>query len=356
MQALHQDPRVTHIGYIGTKRGLEARIIPRYSFIEFFAIRMRGFERRFSFKNFLAVFELAVGLLQTLFILWRFRPHLIIGMGGYASFPALFWSSLFGIKAVIHEQNYFPGLVNRVMAPWVNKVLLAHGETARFLKAKAVAVVGVPIRKEILEARKNYERFGLDPHKKTLLVMGGSNGSQTLTQHILACSPQLQAAQILLITGSQEIHARALPSSVSVERYIDDIGSALACADLVICRAGASTLAELLALEKPAIVVPWAGAAENHQHWNARALLTERSYRVIAEAQLDPQSLVKAIRQLLADSNGKRSESDATCLMRNSTRLFLKEVESLLQNVSTLTGWHFHRRRQKTFSANGSEL
>jgi len=330
MQALREDPRVSRIGYIGTKRGLEARIIPRYGFIEFFPIRARGFERRLSFKNFLAALELDVGLLQTLFIFWRFRPSLIIGMGGYASFPALLWGVLLGIKTVLHEQNYLPGLVNRVMAPWANKVLLAQEETARFLKFKSKAVVGVPVRREILEARKHYEHFGLDPQKKTLLVMGGSKGSQTLTRHMLALSDELKDAQILLITGGQELDEPALPSNFIAKAYIDDIGSALACADLVICRAGASTLAELLALEKPAILVPWAGAAENHQLWNARSLLNPR-YRVIEEARLEKHILLGAIKELL-NVNGQCNQSDAALLMRNSTRLFLKEVEPLLQS------------------------
>lgn len=347
MQALREDPRIKRIGYIGTKRGLEARIIPRYGFIEFFAIRARGFERRFSFKNVLTVFELALGLLQTLFVLWRFRPNLIIGMGGYASFPALLWGVLFGIRTVIHEQNRFPGLVNRVMAPWADKALLAHGETARFLKAKAVTVVGIPVRREILEAQKHYERFGLDQKKKTLLVIGGSRGSQTLSRHILACSWELRDFQILLITGSQEIKECTLPPNVIVKRYIDDMGSALACADLVICRAGASTLAELLALEKPAIVVPWKEAAENHQHWNAKALLNHSRYRVIEEAQLEQHRLVGAIKELLADVNGQCGRSDAAFLMRNSTHLFLKEVEPFLEDVSTLASWHGHTGRHQ---------
>ncbi len=316
---------------------MEQRIIPRYSFIEFFAIRARGFERRLSFENFLAAFELTVGLLQTLFILRRFRPRLIIGMGGYASFPALFWGVLFGIKTVIHEQNYFPGLVNRLMAPRVNKVLLAHEETARFLEAKVTAVVGVPARREILEAQRDYGRFGLDPQKKTLLVIGGSNGSQTLTRHVLACSRELKDAQILLITGPQQPNSLTVqqsnsPANVIAKEYIDDMGTALACADLVICRAGASTLAELLALGKPAIVVPWAGAAENHQHWNAKSLLRQPRYRVLEEAQLEQQGLGGAIKELLAEVNGQCSQSDTAFLMRNSTRLFLKEVEPFLKD------------------------
>lgn len=190
-------------------------------------------------------------------------------------------------------------------------------------------MVGIPIRREILEAQKRHERFGLDPHKKTLLVMGGSNGSQTLTHHMLASSCELKDVQILLITGSQACDESMLPANVIVREYIDGIGSALACADLVICRAGASTLAELLALEKPAIVVPWPGAAENHQHWNARSLLNQKRYRVLEEAQLEQQSLAGAIKELLANANGHGGQSDAVLLMRNSTRLFLKEVESL---------------------------
>lgn len=367
MQALREDPRIKRIGYIGTKRGLEARIIPRYGFIEFFAIRARGFERRPSFKNFLTVFELAVGLLQTPFVLWRFRPRLIIGMGGYASFPALFWGVLLGIKTVIHEQNYFPGLVNRLMAPWVNKVLLAHEATSRFLKANVVAVVGVPVRREILEAQKNYESLGLDPQKKTLLVIGGSNGSQALTRHVLACSRELRDVQILLITGGNRkrsyvdklarshgtakrpsmltcqranVQTEGCPANVIAKEYIDDMGDALACADLVICRAGASTLAELLALGKPAIVVPWAGAAENHQHWNARSLLNQSRYRILEEAQLKQHRLVGAIKELLADVSGQCSQSDTAFLMRNSTCLFLKEVEPFLGNVNTLARSH----------------
>lgn len=308
MEGLRRHPTlsVQEIAYVGTKRGLENRIIPEHHWIKFFKIRTRGFDRKNLLRCLLASFELPIGLIQTLFILLKFKPQVIIGVGGYAAFPPLLWGIFLRIPTVIHEQNIKPGLVNRSLARWVTRVCVTYPETARYLKrAKSIRVTGLPVRPSLFETRPNYSRFGLEQDRATLFVVGGSRGSEFLTRTVLDAYPKLNGTQVLLITGPQSYPAGE-PSHRGSGRgrlvqipYVEDMGAALAVADLVICRAGATTLAELAAVGKPAILVPWPGAAENHQYENARALAESGGCLLAPESELNADKLAELVSQLL---------------------------------------------------------
>jgi UDP-N-acetylglucosamine--N-acetylmuramyl-(pentapeptide) pyrophosphoryl-undecaprenol N-acetylglucosamine transferase len=349
---------VTEIAYVGTSHGLENRVIPQQPWIQFFKIRMRGFERRSLWRCLVAAGALPIGLWQSLRILIKFRPDLIIGVGGYASFPPLLWGILLKIPTLIHEQNLRPGLANRVLARWVSKVCLSYSQTARYLWAKSVVVTGLPVRPSLLEAKPRPEQFGLTPHRKTVCVVGGSRGSDFLTQTVLRAQPQLPEAQFLVVTGTRVgepfgdlnstsktdrelTHPFKLPTHARCGRrgrlvqvpYVEDMGAALAVADLVVCRAGASTLAELTALGKPAILVPWPGAAENHQVENARAAARSGGFLVAIESELDADKLGTLIHQLLHDESALSQMKSRIPSQGRRTALdqILREVEGLVQ-------------------------
>ena len=334
----HSTLHVQEIAYIGTKRGLENRIIPEHDWIKFFKIRARGFDRKNLLRCLLAAFELPVGTLQTLFIILKFRPQVIIGVGGYAAFASLLWGIFLKIPTIIHEQNIKPGLVNRLLARWVTKVCVTYPETARALKrAKSITVTGLPVRPSLLEARPNYAQFGLEQNRATLFVVGGSRGSEFLTQTVLDAYPKLNGTQVLLITGSQGKAGEPSHRGNGQGRliripYLDDMGTALAVADLVICRAGATTLAELAAVGKPAILVPWPGAAENHQYENARALAKSGGCLLALESELNADKLAELVGQLLYDQTKLNEMKSRMSSVGRKAALdhILREVEVLV--------------------------
>ncbi len=285
MEGLRQHPqlKIEEIAYIGTKRGIEARILaqPQHHWIRFFPIRARGLDREHIGRLLLALLEMPIGLFQSLCFIRQFKPDVIIGVGGYAAFSSLFWGILLGIPTLIHEQNSKPGLVNKLLGRWVNKICLTYSKTERYfaqLPKEKIAVTGLPVRPTLVNAQPNYEQFGLKREHPTIFVVGGSRGSEFLTKTVMEAYSQIrpQEAQVILVTGSHS----ALPNTYKQDSdarivllpYLEEMGAAFAVADLVICRAGATTLAELAAVGKPAILVPWPGAAENHQYENARVL------------------------------------------------------------------------------------
>jgi UDP-N-acetylglucosamine--N-acetylmuramyl-(pentapeptide) pyrophosphoryl-undecaprenol N-acetylglucosamine transferase len=329
----------SEIAYIGTQRGLEARIIPQHSWIKFLPIRARGLDRKHIGRLFMALFELPVGFLQSLYFVLRFRPQAIIGVGGYAAFPPLWWGSMFGIPTVIHEQNIKPGLTNRILACWASKVCLTHQETKKYfakLRSEKISVTGLPVRPSLASAQPDHAQFGLEKNKPTLFVVGGSRGSEFLTQIVLEAFPKLKDAQVILVTGSQSA-ASEVPFPDPERRlvkvsYIEDMGSALAVADLVVCRAGATTLAELAAVGKPAILVPWPGAAENHQYENARALAESGGCLLAEESGLNAHKLATMVSELF-DHRTKLDEMKRRMSVPGRTAALdhiLREVEVLV--------------------------
>lgn len=292
---------------MGSRYGLETRVLPRYSWIEFYSLCVRGVARPgqrpfWFFWALLALALLPIALCQAFYIILTVRPNSIIGVGGYASFGPLLWGAVFGIPIFLHEQNLFPGLVTRFFAPFARTVFLTYPQTARWLRARQLTVTGLPVRPEILSATPDPERFGLQPGVKTVLVLGGSRGSRLLTERVLAMRYhiKIKGVQFLVVTGDQGAICDDGGVRTVLVPYIHEMGTALATADLVISRAGATTLAELAALRKPAIIVPWKDAAGDHQTANAQQLVQSgRCFPILPESQLSPDKLVEAVAESL---------------------------------------------------------
>ncbi len=292
-------------------------MLPRYPWIEFYKLPIRGIARPgqrplWALWALFAIAQLPIALAKALLIILKVRPTAIIGFGGYGAFAPLLWGALFRIPLFLHEQNLIPGIVTRFFAPWAKKIFLTYPQTARYLRARHVIVTGLPVRPEILSACPGHKKFGLHSERKTVLVFGGSRGSQILADVALAAQQYLSDVQFLIVTGPN--------SSVSSPQgegpgeravlvpYIHEMGTALATADVVICRAGAATLAELAAVGKPAIVIPWPGAANNHQAANAQSYAHRGTFSVVPESELTPQRLVEEIQKALAQSPTSRRE------------------------------------------------
>lgn len=275
-------------------------MLPRYPWIEFYKLLIRGIARPgqrslWALWALLAIAQLPVALVQALFIILKVRPTAIIGFGGYGAFAPLLWGAVLRIPLFLHEQNLIPGIVTRLFAPWAKKVFLTYPQAACYLRARHVVVTGLPVRPEILSARPDPQRFGLLPGRKTVLVFGGSRGSQVLTDVALAAQQYLSNVQFLIVSPSASLPLMEESARVVLVPYIHEMGTALATADVVICRAGAATLAELAAVGKPAIVVPWPGAANDHQTANAKSYTHLGTFSVVPEPELTPQRLVEEI-------------------------------------------------------------
>jgi UDP-N-acetylglucosamine--N-acetylmuramyl-(pentapeptide) pyrophosphoryl-undecaprenol N-acetylglucosamine transferase len=339
--------------YVGTKHGLEARALPAHDWIRFCPIQASGRHRRNLAKNALGTARLFIGLAQTVFLFLRFRPQLVIGVGGYVSFAPVLLGALLGrvlpIRTVIHEQNVIGGLANRWLSRFVDLVMLSFPQSERsFPHARKLVVTGNPIREEFLHVKRSpalYRHFGLDPNRRTILVFGGSKGSKEITEEVLFGKEAIaenDGLQILLITGDPvaeaairaELDATSV-TNIVVKGYVHQMGAAFAVADLVVCRAGATSLAEITSCGKASMLVPWKDAADDHQRRNAQALEEELACAVAGEEVIVRHGLVDAILAQMADDLGlERLAGNAKRLGQGRAReRILGEIRSLMGEV-----------------------
>lgn len=317
-------------------------MLPRYPWVEFYQLPIRGIARPFTRPYWalwalLALVQIPFALACALWIILKVRPTAIIGFGGYGAFAPLLWGTVFRIPIYIHEQNLFPGLVTKLFAPFAKKVFLTYPRTARWLQARYAVVTGLPVRPEILCAQPNPKRFGLRAGMKTVLVFGGSRGSQVLNETAIAAQRSCPDVQFLIVTGGREPTVSQSTHMVFVP-YIHEMGIALATADVVICRAGAATLAELAALGKPAIVIPWPLAAGDHQTANAKQL-APNNFILLPESQLTPGRLVQEIKNALHRKPQATQRADALTHI-------LREVLSDATSTCNTSALYRDRRRR----------
>lgn len=302
--------------YVGTKKGLEADIVPKEG-MDFAAIDVAGLKRSLSPVNFFRLLRAARGVAEAKSIVQRFRPHLVIGTGGYVAGPVLLAASLAHIPTLIQEQNVVPGVTNKILARFVKRIAVGmEGALNRFPKRKTV-LTGNPIRNEVMtaSARDGYQCFGFSAEKPTVLVTGGSRGARAINRAmigVLKLAAHHDDLQYLLSTGKAEYEdtkQRLEAAGVQLDQlrhirvvpYLYDMPSALAMADLVISRAGATGIAELTARGVPAILIPYPYAAENHQEKNARALEKAGAARVILNKDLTAESLTALLIELMTE-------------------------------------------------------
>ena len=298
--------------FIGTARGIENRLVPAAGFplrlIEVGALNQVSLATRL---------KTALGLPKAVWearrMLAEFAPDVVIGVGGYASGPAMLAAILRKIPTLAFEPNVVPGFANRMVARWVSAAAVHFEETARFFPR--AEVTGVPVRQAFFEIAEKSPSA-----QPTLLVFGGSQGAHAINQAMIQCLPELlkQAPEIHIIhqTGERDYNdAKAAyqraGTSAEVSPFISDMPAIFARADLVLCRSGASTVAEIAAAGKPAIFVPFPRAADDHQRVNAQALERAGAAVVLEETKLDDVWLVETVSTLLADPARLRRMSQA---------------------------------------------
>ena len=290
--------------FVGTERGLEFRLLPELGW-PLRTVAMRGWAGASLAARCKGLAGLGRSLLQSQRILSEFRPDVVVGVGGYASVPVLLAARLSGVPYLIHEQNAWPGLANRLLGRAAQRVCLSFPEAGQAFRHVRKVVTGNPVRAAMEQCPE------LPAGTLQLLVFGGSQGARAINRALVGALPQLQALRgalrIVHQAGADEVetvqagYREAGWAAVEVGPFITDMAAAYAAASLVVCRAGATTLAELTACGRPAILIPYPYAAGNHQVANATALAAKGAALMIEESSLTPADLGRLIASLLAD-------------------------------------------------------
>jgi len=293
---------MTEILFVGTKLGIEARAVPAAGFpLE--TLPVRGLKGRGLRGMIEALYGIPAGFFRSLGIINRFRPDCVIGLGGYASGPFLLAAKTKRVRSAVMEQHARPGLTNQILAKIVDLIFTAYDATAGYFSGDRVVQTGNPVRWQNLPQVKKEARF-------TVLIFGGSQGARHINQSAVEMLKSLQdlASELRIIhqTGEADLKwVKAAYSASSFEAevipFIDRMDEAYARADLVICRAGAATVAELAVFGKPAILIPYPYAAYDHQRFNAEALRDRGAAEMILDRQLDGGKLAARIRALYQD-------------------------------------------------------
>ncbi|NOX16968.1 MAG: undecaprenyldiphospho-muramoylpentapeptide beta-N-acetylglucosaminyltransferase [Chlorobi bacterium] len=264
--------------FIGTSKKIESRVVPKLGY-KFKSIWISGFARKFAMKNILFPLKLIVSSLQALGINMSFKPSVAIGTGAYVSGPAIWAAKIMGAKIVLLEQNSFPGITNRMLEKKADKIFIAFEDSKKYFREKEKLVVtGNPVRTnlQLISKDEAVRKFGLSHDKKTLLIFGGSLGAKSINDAVAKSLDSFMGENIQVIWQCGEIYFENYKQydsdNVKVLAFIDDVAAAYSAADLILCRAGATTIAEISALNLPAIFVPSPNVAADHQFKNAKAL------------------------------------------------------------------------------------
>lgn len=303
--------------YVGCEDGLEKDIVGKTD-IPFEAIKSKGLPRRINKDALTALWQTGRGIIKADRIIKRFKPDLVIATGGFVAGPTALMARKRKVPLLIHEQNAYPGITNRLLAPMANHILLNFEEARPYFKGKAdFSVTGLPVRADIgrSDREEALRYFGLDPARKTILVTGGSRGARTLNRVVALAMPLLLAsldAQIIFATGTHGYSETMLllkdggidPNDepcLVVKDYLYDMPLALAASDLVIGRAGATFLAEIANCGLPGILVPYPYASENHQVHNAQAVVHGGGAEMILDKDFTVPRLLETLSPFLDD-------------------------------------------------------
>jgi len=311
-ELLKTDPGVS-VSFAGTPNGIEASEVPRLGY-RLHLLPVRGLKRGWKPADILGNLGVLAGFAASIFrsaaIINRESPDVVVGTGGFVSAPVLFAAQLMGKKTLIQEQNAFPGVTTRLLAIMAGEIHVSFEESLRFIRRKkAVYVTGNPARTFMPEDPSAARlRFGLAPDLPTLLVFGGSRGARAINNAFLQfCAKLSGRANIIWQTGSldyERVRKEVSPSGrVWIGPYIEEMGAAYAAADLVVCRAGASTIAELTNLGKPSVLVPYPHATGDHQRHNAEALVRNKAALMVDDSRIGHQDSFRLIVSLLSDSS-----------------------------------------------------
>lgn len=344
----HEDPAV-EILFVGTERGLEQDLVPKAGFA-LKAIPSAGLRRRLTLENLDTFVQNLRGFAQALGIIRAFRPDVVVGTGGYVTVPVVGAAFLQRIPILLHEQNALPGLANRWLSRLARRVAVSYRDSARYFPRHKVVVSGNPVREAVWQREREAGRRNLDIPSdcRLVLVFGGSRGARPLTEAAVAAAPVLLSQpgnMLLVVTGSADFAtieekvrrtgiAQSGKGRMLLRPYLYNMEDALAAADLVVTRAGATTIAEITARGIPAVLVPSPYVTANHQEFNAQLLGRRGAAVVIREKELTAERLARAVMDLLAhpEQRARMAEAAQALGKRTATQVLADEIQRLARH------------------------
>lgn len=309
-EALSQEGEVI---YFASQNGIDREIIGGQDInFEVKYWDLRGFTRSFALsaiiRNLITLFKLVIVSIKSIVLLLRFRPDTVIGVGGYISFPLVFFGKMVGAKTVIHEQNSFPGVTNRQLGKRVDTVMATYKSSEKYFEQSKLVMTSNPridIAAEYV-GKKFYDLTGMNPNRTNILIVGGSLGAEVLNQTVIELAKVSPDKDFYLVCGNRyEAEYRDLNiTNLKVISYLDQPFEYFATADVVVTRAGATTLLELIAMEKLIVAIPSPNVVANHQLVNAKEFSRECMIKLIREDNLDLEVITNVINDIIDNKDG----------------------------------------------------
>ncbi|BDB55823.1 undecaprenyldiphospho-muramoylpentapeptide beta-N-acetylglucosaminyltransferase [Flavobacterium ammonificans] len=325
--------------FVGAKDKMEMQKVPQAGY-PIQGLWIAGLQRRLTFDNSLFPVKLLNSLLKSRQIIKQFKPDVVIGTGGFASGPLLQMANSAGIPTVIQEQNSYPGITNKLLSKKANAICVAYEKLERFFPKEKIVLTGNPVRQDLIEVQskraEGLAHYNLDPNKKTILILGGSLGARRINQLI---EKELeffasQNVQLLWQCGKFYLdeYQKWNSDNVQVMAFIERMDLVYAAADVVISRAGASSVSELCIVGKPVIFIPSPNVAEDHQTKNAKSVADKNGAILIRESELD-SNFESTFSDLITDENKQNelSQNINNLALPNATKAIVEEILKLIK-------------------------
>lgn len=308
--------------YVGTHRGLENKIVPETG-ISFKTIKIQGFKRKLSLDNVKTVQLFIESIKRSKEILREFKPDVVIGTGGYVSGSVVYAAARMKIPTIVHEQNSVPGITNKFLSRFADRVGISFPDAAQYFPENKTVLVGNPRAQEVVTNGKSevLEQYGLLPDIPTVLIFGGSQGALKINQAVIQALPKFSQKeyQVLYASGdryyneiAEKFDIEKINHNLSLQPYIKNMTDVMANVDLLIGRAGATSIAELTALGLPAILIPSPYVTNDHQTKNAQSLVNAGAVKMITDADLTGEKLVEAVDEIMGDPEKKAMMAEAS--------------------------------------------
>ncbi|MBS3810352.1 MAG: undecaprenyldiphospho-muramoylpentapeptide beta-N-acetylglucosaminyltransferase [Halanaerobiales bacterium] len=341
------------VEYIGCKDSLEEEILKNTDY-PFHQVKVLALPRKLNLELFKSIFISIQAIIKSYKLFKDIQPDIVFGTGGYVTGPVLIAAKLRKLPAVIHEQNIYPGIANKILSFFVDKIAVNNKEATRYfsnISKDKIVETGNPIREEIIKTTRaeGIKKLDLNHAYKTLFLMGGSQGSRTINQAFLESLKdiiQLKKLQVILITGrdnyqkiKNQVNQKMNEDNnrLRIIPYLDNIEWAYAAADLIICRAGATGLAEITARGIPSILIPFPYSAEDHQRVNARFMEENKAAVMVKDSEFNGETLYNYVKEILFDQDKlKEMKKNSQSLARlNAVKDIVEIIESQVREESS---------------------
>ena len=325
--------------YIGTTDRMEATIIPAKG-IKYEGIKITGLKRNLSPKNIKTLGLFISSLSKAKKIIKNYNPDIVIGTGGYITLPVIYTARKLGYKTLIHEQNIEPGLSNKLLSKYADKVCVSFEASKKHFPKTKTIYTGNPTSQNYQEANVlDKKEYDLNPNKKLILIVMGSLGSMSVTNKMIEILPKLKSDiyEVVYVTGDNyydKVNKIKKPKNVKIMRHINNMGSFMKSTDIMVSRAGATTMAEIMTLQVPTIFIPSPYVTNNHQYKNAKVLEDDKCARILEEKDLSYKHLIENINYYINDENNKQCRHNLKKFQQKDSATFLtKQIIALKEGI-----------------------